>query len=395
MMKAISVARKSLLELVREPMLFWLLLLFPAVMVGFYYVAFGRTKEGLATYLTVLVANEDAGATMADGTRWQAGVELVQVLQQTEYDGDSVFEATLVTDRRAAEIALRERKAAMLLAIPADFSQSLVDGLSGVEGASPAVIILEGDPNSETFVFAKSFLNWLIPQFAKEAGGWGEDILTIDYEFLPGTGTMSDFDWGVGGLVVFGVMFLMITTATVMVREDVAGTLRRLKLTRLNAASLLLGVTLAQMVAAAVQMPITFGTAVAMGFDNNGSLLLAMVVGLLLSLSAIGLGLIVACFARNDGEAANLASGLLVPAVFLSGAVFPMPDVPLVTVGERTIQAYDLIPATHAGEAMRRILILGEGVNDILYELTMMTVLSVILLVVGIALYHKLKLRGV
>ena len=62
-MKALSIAGKSLRELTREPLLWGLLLFFPMFLVGFYYVAFGQTKEGLATYLTVLVVNEDAGVT--------------------------------------------------------------------------------------------------------------------------------------------------------------------------------------------------------------------------------------------------------------------------------------------------------------------------------------------
>jgi hypothetical protein len=46
-------------------------------------------------------------------------------------------------------------------------------------------------------------------------------------------------------MIVFGVMFIVMTTAEVLVRETVGGTLRRLQLTRLRARDLLLGITLA------------------------------------------------------------------------------------------------------------------------------------------------------
>ncbi|MEZ4643053.1 MAG: hypothetical protein R3E31_30745 [Chloroflexota bacterium] len=46
-----------------------------------------------------------------------------------------------------------------------------------------------------------------------------------------------------------------------------------------------------------------------MGFRGNGSLLLAVGVGLLFCLSVIGL-LVTASFARSDGEAANLGASL-------------------------------------------------------------------------------------
>jgi ABC-2 type transport system permease protein len=377
-MKALGVARKTLVELWREPLLLGLLLLFPVVLVGFYYVAFGQTEGGLATYLSLLVLNEDEG---------QTGGELVKALRATEWDAEPVFDVDLVTDRRAAEIALRERKVALLLVIPPDFSTVLSSG------TYPAELSLAGDPNSDTFIFAQSFLSGLVREFVHQAAGWPDEAPPVNYEFLPGTGTMSDFDFGVGGIIIFGVMFLMITTATVMVRENVTGTLRRLQLTGIGAGVLLLGVTLSQMAAAAIQVPITFGAAVIMGFENNGSLLLAMVIGLLVALSAVGVGLIVACFARNDGEATNLASVALVPMVFLSGALFPMPAVPLFAIGGQTVELYDLLPATHAAEAMRQVLIFGAGPGDIAYELGMMTMLSVLLFAIGVVLYQRLRLR--
>jgi ABC-2 type transport system permease protein len=394
-MRALSIARKTLLELWREPLLLGLLLLFPTLLVGFYYIAFGQTEGGLATYLNVLVVNDDAGVVTEQGSRWQAGEELIQTLREIEWDGEPVFRVEVVTDSRSAEIALREHKASLLIAIPPGFTQAMVGGSSAADDTPPAVVSLVGDTGSDGFVFAQSLLNGLLRQFAGEAAGWQNDALTIAYEFLPGTGTMLDFDFGVGGIIVFGIMFVLITTPTVMVRENVAGTLERLRLTRAKAADLLLGTTLAQMAAATVQIPITFGAAVAMGFRSNGSLLLAIGIGLLLNLSAVGLGLIVACFSRNEGDAVNISSGLLVPVVFLSGALYPMPDLPMFTVAGRTIQLYDLLPATHAGEAMRQVLIFGAGPREIIYEMTMLAVLSAITMAAGVLMYQRMQMRKI
>jgi ABC-2 type transport system permease protein len=376
--KTLWVTRKTLLELWREPLLLGLLLLFPVALVGFYYVAFGQTEGGLATYLSLQVLNEDEGG---------AGDGLIEVLRAAEWEGDPVFDLVLTADRSSADIALRERKAALLLVIPPNFSATLASG------AYTAELLLAGDPNSDAFLFARSFLNGIVRGFAHQEVSGPVETAPIDYEFLPGTGTMSDFDFGVGGIIIFGVMFLMITTATVMVRENVTGTLRRLQLTGIGAGVLLLGVTLSQMVVAAIQVPITFGAAALMGFQNNGSLMLAMLIGLLVGLSAVGVGLIVACFARNDGEATNLASVALVPMVFLSGALFPMPAVPLISLGGQSVELYDLLPATHAAEAMRQVLIFGADAGNIAYELAMMALLSLLLLAAGVVLYQRMRLR--
>jgi ABC-2 type transport system permease protein len=142
-----------------------------------------------------------------------------------------------------------------------------------------------------------------------------------------------------------------------------------------------------------IQVPLTFGLAVLMGFESQGSLLLAALVALLLSLTAVGLGLIVSCFAHNDGEAANLASSVLVPMVLLSGAMFPLPDATLFTISGRAIQLYDLMPTAHASEALRQVLLYGKSIGDIAYSLGAMVVLSVLYLAVGIVIYQKLQLK--
>lgn len=383
-MKALGIARKTLLELLREPLLLGLAFIFPVALVVLYYVAFGESDEGLAKYLAVSVVNEDGGAA-----GWQAGADLVDVLRATEWEGLPVFGVTVVAARDEAEIALRERKIALLLLIPPDFSETL---LAAPAGGPPAEITLVGDPASDNYVFARNFLDDLLRRFGKAAAGF-EATSVVAYEFVPGTGTMSDFDFGVPGVIVFGVMLVSVTTAEVLVREEVSGTLRRLRLSRAHARDLLVGVTLAQMLVAALIVPVTFGAVLAMGFRGNGSLLLAMGIGVLFGLSAVGIGLVTACFTRTDSEAANLSATVGVLLVLLSGAMYPLPEAPLATIAGRTIQIYDLVPPAHAGESLRRVLILGDGAGAVGYELIALTLLSALFLAVGVLLYQRLRLR--
>ena len=105
------------------------------------------------------------------------------------------------------------------------------------------------------------------------------------------------------------------------------------------------------------------------------------------------MGLIAACFAHNDGEAANLGTVFLMPMAFLSGAVFPMPAMPLFTMGGHVVQLYDIFPSAHAAEAMRRVLIYGDGPAAVAYSLAGLTVLSALYLALGVVIYRQLKLR--
>jgi ABC-2 type transport system permease protein len=361
-------------------------------LVGFYYVAFGQTEQGLAKFLSIMVLNRDSGVVTPDGERWNIGQELIGLMREAEFEGDPIFSVTEVDDRQEAEITLREHKASLLMEIPADFSDTFVDALQSEGTASSAELILIGAPESGDYTFARSMLSGLLRKFSFGAAGWDESV-DLQYRFVPGTGTMSDFDFGVGGIIIFGITFGVLITAEVMVREDLSGTLQRIRLSRASSFDLLLGVSLAMMLIAVIQVPITLGSALAMGFHNNGSLLLIIGIGLLMSLASIGVGLIVACYSRTPGDATNLASVALVPLVFLSEAMYPMPDLPIATLGNRTIQLYDLLPTTHAAEAIRRVTIFGEGLTDIVYELVALTLLSVIFLAVGVALYQRRRMR--
>ena len=386
-MKALSVARKTLVELWREPMLLGLLFFFPVMMIWLYDIAFGQTDQGLSRYMKLLVINQDQPA---EGQR--LGGQFIETLQTIEFENQPVFNISLPTSQNFAQIALREHKAALLVIIPPNFTLTLLNAAQGFPPDTPATITLIGDPASDNYAFARSLLEGLIDEFSKQAAGLKPSI-TIIYEYIPGTGTTSDFDFGMPGMIVFGIMFLVVSTAMIMVRENVAGTLKRLRLTSLSAGELLLGVTQGQMFLAIIMVPLVLGTAVAFGFQSRGSLLLAIGVGLLLSLAAVGLGLVTACFAHNDSEAANLGASLGVLMVLISPALYQTPYAPLFTIAGHTVQIYDFLPTTHAAEALRRVLLLGDGFAQITYQMAWLGALSILTLGIGVGLYGKLQMK--
>jgi ABC-2 type transport system permease protein len=374
-MKILSIARKTLLELWREPMLLVLLLFFPLLLLSFYATAFGQSSGGLAHFLKIYVLNQDRGP---------AGAALVAEIRAAGFEGQPVFEVTEVQSRAEADLPLRERKTALLAVIPEDFSR--------IEAGQPVTVELIGEVGADQFVFARSFLDDLVTGFANRAAG-RPAVEPVGYAFVEGTGTMSDLQFGVPGIIVFGVMFMTIAAAQIMVRENVARTLRRLRLTRAGAFDLLIGVTLALAGAALLQIPITLISAGFLGFHSLGSLWLAALIVLLLAVAAVGLGLIVAGFVHSDSEAANVGATVSVLSALLSGGMYPLPAAPLFQMGGRTVQVYDLLPTAHATEALRRVMIFGDGPVEIAYSLVALTVLAVILMACGVLVYQRLQLQ--
>lgn len=391
-MKALAVSRKILLEYWREPLLLGLIFAFPVILLLFYYLAFGDTGQGMAKHLKIMALNQDSGALVA-GEHINLGDQLIAQVVAACFEGLPIFDLQAVKDRREAEINLREHKAALLLVIEPDFSATLLSVASGSREAAAARLSLLGYPSSDLYIFARSLLEGLIAEFCRQALGWEHNSLALGYEFTPGTGTMSDFEFGVAGLIVFGIMFLTISTAMTLVREEVNGTLERLRLTGLTSLDLMVGVTGAQLVLGVLMVLVTFGSARLMGFQGKGSLLLAILVGVLLSLSAVGLGLVTACFSRNESEAANLGAVIGVMLALISGAMYPLPEIPLATIAGQTIQLYDFLPPAHAARALQEILIFGKGFRAVGYELIGLTLLAVLILSASIGIYQRIKLR--
>jgi ABC-2 type transport system permease protein len=176
-------------------------------------------------------------------------------------------------------------------------------------------------------------------------------------------------------------------------REVEAGTLRRLKLTRMTALDLLGGITLALMLVSVLAVVLTVLTAVALGFRGEGALGAAVLVGALTSLSVVGIGLVVACFAKSVAHAfviANFPLGLLMA---FSGVMFPIPRVPLFNLAGRPIGLYDILPATHAVAALNKLFTLGAGLGELGYELAALAVLSLAYFAAGVYLFQRTHLR--
>ncbi|MBA4384845.1 MAG: hypothetical protein C0410_08920 [Anaerolinea sp.] len=372
-MKTLIFVRKSLLEMWRSPQLILIYLLFPAMMVLMYSFAFGKTS-GMANYLTVLVVNQDEG---------QLGAGFIDVMRKAEFDGKAAFTVLEGFSPNQAYIMLDEGKASMLVTLPSDFTAGIQNNL-----LEPVQIEMLGDPLNDTYAFAQSFLRGLLQLYTDQLTGWQQELPVVT-EFLPNTGTLNDFQVGMPGIVIFGVLFGVITNALFLTRERSDGTIKRIQLSKTNAAEFLGGITLAGLILSLVQMLLTFGVGFLVGFKPVGSLALAITIGMMAGLGATGAGFIAAAFAKNEGEATGYGTAIMVPLVFLSGAIFPMPNTEWFTIFGIVVQPYDIMLSTHASRAMSEVILYGQGINTLGYELSMLVLLSAIMLIVGIWFYQR------
>lgn len=389
-MKLLIVFRKSLLEQRRDILSLSLSLLFAPFFVLLYWLFF----PGGSTAYGVLVLNNDISVQMANGVTLSAGDGVVAAIEGVTYaDGRPLLKVSQVTDRAEAEARLKDRDATVLLIIPEDFSRSIQAARTGDEPDGMPVTFV-GDLTNPYYAVAAVMTNAALDQAIQEATGQQRPI-TVTEEALGVSAARTEFEIYVPGLLIFATVMLVFQAAMAVVHEVEAGTLRRLQITRMTAFDFLGGVSAAVVLIGVVAVALTILTAWALGFRSQGPLWLALVVGAVTSLSVVGVGLVVACFTRTVTQAFLVANFPLVLFMFFAGAIFPMPRVSLFTLGGRTFGLYDVLPPTHAVVALNKVLTLGAGVGDVLYELAALLILTVIYFAVGVWLFSRTHLRAV
>ncbi|MCP5096889.1 MAG: ABC transporter permease, partial [Chloroflexi bacterium] len=199
----------------------------------------------------------------------------------------------------------------------------------------------------------------------------------------------TEFDLYAPGMMIFAWLMLTPQTAMLVAREIRRGTLQRLHLTPMRAWDYLGGVTLAQLIVAIVQVIIVLFAARWMGFQGSGSLWQSGVVGIGVSMGAIGMGLVVANFVQNDSQAANLGSAISMIQVFLSGAFYALPPITIGTIAGHQMDLFDIFPATSGLLALQQLLTFGASLSDVVFRLGWVGVVTAVYFIVGVWLFQN------
>ena len=386
-MRLWNVFRVFLREQLRSP---WDLVLVLAVapgMVALYWSFLG----GGSTSYTLLVLNQDQGICQTAPVQRSCAALAIEAIQNTRYtNGSELLHVVPVASRAAALPQLQNRKAAALLIFPADFSLALQNLREGKSTTSPRVTLV-GDVGNPYYALAAIFANTALDETTRAIIGINRPF-EVNEELLGGSASSSEFQIYVPGLIIAATTMMMFSVVIAISRQVESGTLRRLQLTRMTSLDFLGGITLLYLLISLASVGLTFATAVALGFQSRGSMLLAGLICVLVSFTVIGVGLLTACLSRTVARAAVIVNFPLILLLFFSGSVFPMPDITLFSISGRGIGVFDLLPHTHAVLALNKVLSLGVGIGDVLYELAAMLVLSLAFFWIGVWAFKRMHL---
>jgi len=180
-------------------------------------------------------------------------------------------------------------------------------------------------------------------------------------DYLHGSEEMSAFDnFGPVLVAFFSFFFVFMLAGIAFLRERTGGTLERLLATPLKRGEIVAGYLLGFGVFAALQsILIAWFSIRVLDLMMVGSFALALVVTLSLALTALTLGTFLSAYASNEFQMIQFIPLVVVPQVFFSGLFN------LETMVDWLRWLSYIMPLSYAADAMRDVMIRGEGWSDI------------------------------
>ena len=172
-----------------------------------------------------------------------------------------------------------------------------------------------------------------------------------------------------------------------MVLETEAGIYRMLRLSALGSGSVLFSKMLLAAGIILAQALIMLAIAILFFGFSAGHLALGVLVILLACLSSIGIGLLIAAYAREVSSTITLALLVSFPLIFLCGAIFPLSAMPGFMQG-----LAHAVPMTYALDAMAGALLRGDSFVRLLPDLGILLAFGLGLTLAGALLFNRREL---
>ncbi len=272
----------------------------------------------------------------------------------------------VVATPRDAERIIRGQKADMAIVFGPDFASRR----SGVQ------FIVDGaDPN-----MAQQWTNYATGVLLNA------DRSAVNTKMLynPQMKSAYNFVPAIMGMLLMLVCAMM--TSISIVREKEKGTMEVLLVSPVKPLMIIVAKAIPYLVLAFVILMIILMMArYVLGVPLVGSLFWIIVVSVIYILLALSLGLLISNVARTQLVALLLsAMVLLVPIVMLSGMIFPVESMPEVL---QWISA--IVPPRYYIEAMRKLMIMGVGINEVAREVLILVGMLAFLMTLALVKFNK------
>ena len=286
----------------------------------------------------------------------------VEQLSQSEY---FTIVATVATPAEAEQM-IRHQKADM----------SITLGQSSSTGRPSWQIMVDGsDPNmaQQWTTYAQQVI--ANPEFS---------FVNTKMLYNPQMRSAYNFVPAIMGMLLMLVCAMM--TSISIVREKERGTMEVLLVSPVRPLMVIIAKAVPYLVLAfLILITILLMGRYVLNVPLQGSVVWIVVVSLIYILLALSLGLLISNIANSQLMALLLsAMVLLMPIVMLSGMLFPIESMPPVLQWLSAI-----VPPRYYIEAMRKLMIMGVGISEVLREVMILAGMTVFLLAVSLAKFNN------
>jgi ABC-2 type transport system permease protein len=346
----------------------------------------------LLYWLMIPAGSTTYAVIVQDLDRGSQSQQVIQLLEDLSYpSGDPLLEVILTDSHEKAEALIKNRDAEVLLIIPENFSSAIENRSTGI-GQENTNITLIGDLTNPYYAVGAVLAGSVFDEFVQMETGEGR-IVGFNEIALGDSAGRSEFDLYIPGILIVSIVMLVFIVSMTISSEVESGTIKRLKLSGIKTYQLLIGMSLPTILWGIISLILTLLVAIGLGFNSQGSIILAILIAAVTSIAVVGVGLIVAAFSKSVSQAFIIANFPLIFFMFFSGAVYPIPRISVFSIAGIPVSIYDILPPTHAVVALNKILSLGAGISDVIYELLALGILSLIYFGIGIWIFDKKQMR--
>lgn len=358
--------RKEFYHIFRDRWTMVMLLAFPIVMIILF--GFGITTEIKNSKIAIYDPSKDL-----------ATQNIINKLETSEY---FTLESYL-TDPNEIETVFKTGKVGLLVVFGERFYENLLH-----TGNAQVLLIADGtDPNTASTL--TSYASRIITMSQKELLGIESLPFQINTEvkllYNPTLKGAYNIVPGVMGMVLMLICAMM--TSVSIAREKEVGTMEVILVSPMPPLLIVLSKVVPYFAISLINFTNVLLIAVfLLDVPINGSLFSLYFISIIFIFVALALGLLISSITDRQMVALLIsAMGLMMPVVMLSGLMFPIENMPLILQGIAQI-----IPAKWYIEAIRGIMIKGLGLQDVLLEIGVLSLMALVIITISL---KKFKIR--
>lgn len=361
----VAVFRKEIVQMLRDRQMVFFALAVPV----FELILFG----------VIDMTARDIPTIVWDQSRTRESRALVDQFENTSY----LLVTEYASSRKEIERALIAGRTQVAIEIPPDYGRSIAAGRP-----ADVLVMIDGSDSSIASQALSAANGVVLQRSVRELlARSGKHELAVDAHPV----MMFNPDMRSANLLIPGLIAILLTfsgtvlSAFAIVKERERGTLEQLMVTPVSPVAVVLGKILPYLLLAYVELVIVLLLMnVVFRVPINGSITLLISLSSVYLLALLSFGILISSRATTQMEAMQKAMGLTLPAIFLSGYVFPISSLPapLQLVSK-------IIPATHFIKIARGIIIRGATFSDLWPNVAALLIISAVLIAASTRAFRK------